>query len=450
MEKFKKIWFILFMVLLSIPMLQNYTGWFKEKPLNGAYIPSIKPKLTLKSLWNYRYQDSAIAYIEENIGFHNTLVRLNNQMIFSIFRESPISGPVLGKNGMLYEESYIAGYVGATFLGNEEVEKISFRLKTAQEILASKGVTLIVVHTPGKASFYPEDIPDKYHVENKARTNYDAYVEYLTRDEVNFIDLNKHICEMKDTASQTLYCSLSAHWTLYAAVVSLDSIINYMETFTDQELRDFRIAGFEKSDTLRNQDDDLFKTMNLMILPDHNEVQYPILEYTTDQTKHRPKVLTIGDSYWWTLYAYKVEIPQKLFADGGFWFYNKTIYPKREPIQNLESINYYDEVNSQEFVLLHTTEATNHLFPYEFCDKYLIGYEKEFAQKITPDEYTAIDSMYMVCRNQSINSIIAEINSNANWKNNIIKQAKEQNTDLETMIYRNAEYTYKLKAGVIQ
>jgi hypothetical protein len=97
-----------------------------------------------------------------------------------------------------------------------------------------------------------------------------------------------------------------------------------------------------------------------------------------------------------------------------------------------------------------TTEATNHLFPYGFCEKYLITYESEFLSRFRTDSTTNADSLYLDFRNSEINKIIAEINSNEDWKNKIIKQAEEQKKDLNLMIWENAEYSYKVKAGVIK
>lgn len=450
MEKFKKIWFSFFMVLLAIPMLQNYTGWFREKPLNGAFIPAVKPELTIKSLWNETYQDSATAYIEENIGFHNFLVRFNNQLIFSVFRESPVKGPVIGKNGILFEESYIISYLGKTFVGEEKIAEITFELKTVQEILKSKGVELLIIFPPGKASYYPEYIPDRYKPEKKSRNNYEAYLEKFEAENINYIDFNKYIIQMKDTASKAIYCDLGAHWTTYASALAMDSIVKYMENKTGKDHAGFTITGFEIPDTLRNQDDDLYKTMNLLFLPPYRKIAYPKIQFNNNEEKYRPKVLAISDSYWWTVYAPNVAIPQNVFSNGGFWFYNKTIYPVRDPVQNVDAINYKQEVDNQEFVLLVTTEATNHLFPYDFCSKYLIGYEADFLTKTNPGDYTKADSMYMVFRQKSIDGIIQEINANEDWKNNIIQQAKDQNTDVNTMMYNNALYTYKIRAGVIK
>ncbi|MDD3685635.1 MAG: hypothetical protein PHE56_02590 [Bacteroidales bacterium] len=450
MERFKKIWFLFFMVLLSIPMIQNFTGWIKEKPLNGAFVPAVKPQFSVKAIWNETYQDSCTKYIEENIGFHNFLVRLNNQMIFSVFRESPVKGPVIGKDGVLFEESYIISYLGKTYIGDEQIVQNTKNLLAAQEILKEKGVSLLIVFPPGKASYYPELIPNKYKPSKKSVNNYEAYLKNFKEKGVNVIDLNSYIVGMKDTASYEVYCDLGAHWTIWAASIAMDSVIGYIEKMAGRDFADFSIVKMETPDTLRNQDDDLYKTMNLFFHPPYKKIAYPVFKFNNGEDKIRPKVLAISDSYWWTIYADNVAIPQNVFSNGGFWFYNKTVYPVRNPVQSVDELDYKKEIESQEFVLLVTTEATNHLFPYGFCEKYLITYEAEFLTRYGSDTLTKADSLYLDFRNSEIIKIIGEINSNEDWKNKIIKQAEEQKKDLDLMIWEDAEYTFKVKAGVIK
>ena len=156
----------------------------------------------------------------------------------------------------------------------------------------------------------------------------------------------------------------------------------------------FHIESFDNNG-LMNQDDDLYRMMNLMFPMSHNTIDNPHFGFTEG---YKPKVLAIADSYWWTVWAWNVALPENLFSDGGFWFYNKTIYPERSPIQNVESVDYKQEIENQEFVLLVCTEATNHLWPYGFIERYLSGYDKVFMEK-QPEQYDAVDSLYVVFRN---------------------------------------------------
>lgn len=450
MQKLKKIWFVFIMVILALPMMQNLFEFCDQKPLNGAFIPAIEPEFSLKSVWNETYQDSITKYVEENIGFHNSLVRLNNQFIFSIFRESPIKGPVLGKDGMFFERTYIISYLGETYIGEEQINETSYELKIVQEILETKGISLINVFPPSKASYYPELIPNSYKPNKKTINNYEAYIKSFDENNINLLDFNKYFLEIRDTCTKTIYCDLGAHWTIYASSIAIDSIINYLENITGKKHADFSITKFETPDTLRNQDNDLYKTMNLLFLPQHNNVEYPVFKFNNGEDKYRPKVLAISDSYWWTVYAHNVALPQNLFSDGGFWFYNKTIYPVRYNGENVNQINYKQEIDNQEFVLLVTTEATNHLYPYGFTEKYLEGYAQEFVAKKITDSVSKADSLFLDYRAHSVDKIIKEIHLNEEWKLNILMQAEEQGVDLETMIYRNAEYTFKMKMGIIK
>jgi hypothetical protein len=56
----------------------------------------------------------------------------------------------------------------------------------------------------------------------------------------------------------------------------------------------------------------------------------------------------------------------------------------------------------------------------------------------------------MIYREKKINSIIDEINSTVEKKNEMVKQAQDEKVELETILFRNADFMYKQKAGLIQ
>ena len=439
MEIFKKIWFLFLLALLFLPMMQSYFNIFPERQLDGAFVEMPKPNVTMKAIMNETVQDSITAYCTEQTGFRKTLIRLNNQFLHSVFHKDATKGFVTGKDGVLFEESYILSYIGQTFVGKEKVDEVSSRLKLVQDMLAARNVTLLTVFAPGKASFYPELIPDHYLERANPTNNYKEYVNNFDSIGVNYIDFNRYFCNMKDTVSKAIYCNLGAHWTIYAASLAMDSLASYMEGKTGKKHAHLSFAGFTISDTLINQDDDIYKSMNLMFPLKHNRIDNPILKFNDG---YKPKVLSISDSYWWTVWAYNVAIPQNIFSDGGFWFYNRTIYPERNPIQNVDEVNYSQEIEQQEFVLLVTTEATNHLYPFDFCNRYLTSFDDAFAAK-SPDDYDATDSIYATYRQKMIDSIKEEIKANPEWYENVKNQALEKNISEDESIEANAIYTYR-------
>lgn len=440
MKTFKKIWFVVLLALLFLPMLQTFFHFVDEKPLDGAYIEAKKPVVSFKTLFNETAQDSLMTWCTEQTGFRKTMIRLNNQLLYSAFGKISALGPVKGKNGKtFFEESYIISYTGETYVGDEPIRKNTEQLKLIQEMLRAKGITMLPVFTLGKASYYPELIPDKYLAKRNVTNNYQEYLKAFAEQDVELIDFNRYYCERKGTEAHPLYCDLSAHWTVYAASLAVDSLVRYMESKTQQTQAHSLIDSFD-NDGLMNQDDDLYRMMNLIFPLPHNVIDNPHFSFTEG---YQPKVLAIADSYWWTVWAWNVALPQHLFSDGGFWFYNKTVYPERTPIQNVESIDYKQEIENQEFVLLVCTEATNHLWPYGFIERYLSGYDNAFRYKQT-EQYDAADSLYQMYRNAEIGKNIERIKASPEWLESITRQAEEKGISVEQSLWDNAEYTYRM------
>lgn len=438
MEKVKKIGFLALLLLLFLPLLQRWFHFVDEKPLDGAFVETPRPVVTLKTLYEETAQDSLTTWFTEQCGFRRTMIRLNNQLLYSAFGKISAIGPVKSKNGKTFiEESYIISYTGETFIGEERIRQTSRQLKLIQDMLRAKGVNLLPVFTVGKASYYPELIPDKYLSRSRGTNNYQVYLKALQEQGVEMIDFNRYFCDRKDQFEHPLYCDLSAHWTVYAASVAMDSLVRYMESKNGQQQSHAYIESFDQ-DGLMNQDDDLYRMMNLLLPLPHNTIDNPHFGFTEG---YKPKVLAISDSYWWTVWAWNVALPENLFANSGFWFYNKTVYPERDG-QNVDALDYKKEIESQEFVLLVCTEATNHLWPYGFIERYLSGYDNVFRWK-NPDDYDEADRIYNDYRDSEIRRISENIKATPEWYDSVKKQAEEKEVSLEQSLWDNAEYTYR-------
>ena len=431
---------LLTMLGFALTFVQEKWHPFKLKPLGGVTYETARPELTLKNFASGQFQSNAEQYSRENFGFREWAIRFYNQTSYSLFDQTTNQFVVQGKDGKtFFEESYIISYTGETYLGEEKIQDNTRQLKLIQDLLRTKGITMLPVFVLGKASYYPELIPDNYIAKRHETNNYQAYLKAFDEQSVEMLDFNRYFCERKGTEAHAIYCNLSAHWTVYAASQAMDSLVRYMEDKTQQTQAHFQISGFDTS-YLMSQDDDLYQMMNLMFPMKHNTIDQPQFSFTEG---YKPKVLTISDSYWWTVWAWNVALPQNLFSDGGFWFYNKTIYPERSPIQNVEAVDYKQEIENQEFVLLVCTEATNHLWPYGFTERYLSAYDNVFRYK-QPEQYDAADSLYVVYRNAEIATIIEHIKALPEWLESVERQADEKGISVEQSLWDNAEYTYRM------
>lgn len=440
MEKFKKIWFLVLLALLFLPMMQTCFHLVDEKPLDGAFVEAQKPVVNLTTLFTETAQDSLMVWCTEQTGFRKSLIRLNNQTLYSAFGKIPVTSLVKGKDGItFFDKSYINSYIGETYMGEETINRNTQQVKLIQDMLRTKGITMLPVFVVGKASYFPELIPDEYIAKRQKTNNYEAYLEAFAEQGVEMIDFNRWFCDRKDTEPHPLYCNLSSHWTVYGASLAIDSLVNYMESKTHKTQARAVTTEFN-STYLMEQDDELWRMMNLIFPLEHNTIDQPEFAFTEG---YKPKVLSISDSYWWAIYDWKVALHQNLFSPGDFWFYNKTIYPKRTPIQNVESIDYKKEIENQEFILLVCTEATNSLWPYGFFERYLSAYDNVFRYK-QPEQYDAADSLYGVYRNERIESIIQHIKESPEWFESIKEYAKEHQITLEQSLWNAAEYTYRM------
>ena len=428
------------MLGFALAFVQEKWHPFHLKPLGGVTYETERPVLSLKNFASGQYQRDAEQYSRANFGFREWAIRIYNQAVFSLFHQTTNRFVVTGKDGStFFEESYIISYTGETYLGEKKIQDNTRQLKLIQDLLRAKGTTMLPVFVLGKASYYPELIPDNYIAKRHETNNYQEYLKAFEQQGVEMLDFNRYFCERKGTEAHPIYCNLSAHWTVYAASQAVDSLVRYMEGKTQQTQAHFRITGFD-TNYLMDQDDDLYRMMNLLFPMKHNTIDQPQFSYTEG---YKPKVLTISDSYWWTVWAWNVALPQNLFSEGGFWFYNKTIYPERSPIQNVESIDYKQEIESQDFVLLVCTEATNHLWPYGFIERYLSGYDNVFRYK-QPEQYDAADSLYATYRNGEISTIIERIKATPEWLESVERQANEKDISVEQSLWDNAEYAYRM------
>lgn len=453
MQTFKKIWFLLLLAVLFLPMAQTCFHLVEEKPLDGAWVAMKKPVITLKTLFYEGYvdslmtqqdssmttQDSLMTWCTEQTGFRNTMIRLNNQFLYSAFGKIPVSHLVKGKDGStFFDRTYIKNYMGQTYLGGKTIRKRTQQIKLIQDMLRTKGITVLPVFVVGKASYYPELIPDEFFAMRNDTNTYQGYLNAFAEQDVEMIDFNRWLCDRKETEEHPVYCNLSTHWTVYAASLAMDSLVNFMESKTHKTHIHPVIRCFDTT-RLMTQDDELYRMMNLLIPIKHNTIYQPKFNYTQG---YMPKVLAISDSYWWAVYAWNVALHDHLFADGGFWFYNRTIYPERPNIPDVASLDYKKEIESQEFILLVCTEATNSLWPYGFIERYLSAYDLIFKYK-NPEQYDAADSLYLVYRNEQLEKIIQQIKESPDWLESVTRNAENKGVTLEESLRANADYAYR-------
>lgn len=182
---------IIILVLISVPFVQNKLNFIPLKPLHGAIEKPVNTKLTAKDWFSGEYQEKKEKYLNETFGFRSFCIRINNQIDYNLFEKSNAYNVIIGKDKYMYEMDYIDAYYGKNFISMNNVAQRIQKLQFVKDTLKKLNKDIIVIFAVGKASFYPEFIPDKYKTEKK-KSLYDAYIELASKSTIPYIDFNKY------------------------------------------------------------------------------------------------------------------------------------------------------------------------------------------------------------------------------------------------------------------
>lgn len=423
MIRTKKILFIVLLSAMFLPMIQKSLKVPKFKSLKGYFTIKEEPDFLLKTWFTGDYQIKYEEYLEQNIGFRTFFVRLNNQISYSLFTKAKAEGVIIGKDNYLYELDYIKDYIGANYKGDSTISSEMKKLSFIKNKLKEKNIDLVFVFAPGKASFFPEYIPDEYVKKQSGISNYKAYLSKCKEYGITFLDLNSLFVERKKTEKYPLYTKCGVHWSVYGSILAADTISRFIEKIRNIDLPEIIIDDIELSNIPRETDNDIADGMNLLFNFSMSQMAYPKY-HINSENKTKPKVLCIADSYYWNIFG--AGFASTLFQYGGFWYYFNEIYPPIDDNHKLISqINVVEEIEKNEVLMILVTEGTMHKFPYGFIDKMYDTYAKSGLNS---------DSTVQ----KKIEKYKTDMLNNQEWLEKIKIKAKAEGISLDEMMYKNA------------
>lgn len=366
-QKLKTAVFLLLLMILLVPMIQQNTGLFRVTNLRGQADPAAYPRFTVKTWFSDEFQVQFNRATEENVGLRNVLIRLKNQMEYGLYHKANASGVVVGKQSYLFESDYIRSYTGRDYLGDYFWDQKFNRLKLVSDTLLKLGVKVAIVLEPGKASFYPEFIPDRFKRFKSKQSNYQAILSESTKKRIPLLDLNKFFRDKKSTSPYPLFPKGGIHWSNGGMVTAADTLLGFINGALQLPVANLVIDRVEMSDSLKDTDGDVAGLMNLMKAPKHPKMGYPVFHLDDAGSVQKPRVLAISDSYFFNLLGSK--IPAKAFANEAFWYYNHAIYPDTwASPKDTGSVDVPKTVESMNLVLIMVTERFYHRFDWDFTD----------------------------------------------------------------------------------
>ena len=355
--------FTLTALMLFAFAIQQQTGLFKFKELNGVVDSSPRPEWTWHNFIDGGLQDSTEAYLQQNFGFREPLTRFYNQTEWTLFRYSQVAEDqriVITPDNWIFEPWTVEEYYQSHAYQHakdslEMAEKLEYeaqRLLRLQQQLEPYHTHLFVALLPGKELVCGEHMPKntQYFFEKKI-TAYDFYRKRFKELGVNHIDLGEWFVQMKDTVSYPLFPQTGTHWSNLAAIYATDTLIRYMEHLSDSNMVNI-ITGDIFQRTLK-PDADLESLMNLIWPLQKQPNMLTTATYDFDTTAWRPRLITIGDSFYWNILNFTPV--WDVFKSVPYWYYFSTAYFDDDDLKVTHKISDLDvlqEVIDADFVML--------------------------------------------------------------------------------------------------
>lgn len=421
----KHILLCIIMVFLFLPLMQENFNLSKIRPLAGDYVPADDVPITRATWLNGKFQKQKEKFLHDHFGYHNTYIRLHNQIAFELFTKAKANGVVIGKQNYLYEDKYIEAYYGQDFAGVDSIRKKMLMISFLADTLKKLNKTFFIVFAPGKGAYFPEFIPENRKAA-QGITNIEVYTRFAKEMNVPHIDFHSWFIKNKNTSPYPLIPRYGIHWSQYGSVLATDSILKTIEKDRNIDVSNIywnKLTTEKAKDT----DIDIERGMNLLLRFKPEIMAYPEVLFEDTIGKTRPSVLVVGDSYYWQIFAMGIS---SIFDRSDFWYYFQSAHsPRYDQTKKMKDVNVPDEINKHDVIIIMSTDIHLPELGWNFIET-MFDYYKGTIPRVQ------LDSDYY----DKIMKAKSDIRKDKNWMQILTKKAKERNISVDSMLYIDAKW----------
>ena len=380
--KYDLILFAILAVLAFLPMLQGRFHWFSMKPLNGVTETMEKPAFKLEAYRSGAYAKEAEAYTSQHFGFREPIIRLYNQYLWNCYHKTYAHDVVAGKEGWLFYPQSVRDYYGQELLRwhastDEARQKFDREVKYmnwSRSILKENGVELLVFMAPEKGFLYPEFLPNG----ERDTTTFNACDYFAQRfEETDFpcIEMTRWFQQIKDTVDYPLIPQVGAHW-IFPSVYAVDTLSRLMGDLKDIHLPQIKIgAPYQTLERNHDYDNDLEALLNLAFPLRHQYGYCPRhnVSIEQDSTTVKPKVLFIGNSYFWSMNLFAPF--DEMFETTEFWYYFSTAYSGDSLTEttSVSQLDFVEKLMDFDYMVWFTTGNQMNKGTSDFAEKAILN-----------------------------------------------------------------------------
>jgi len=362
---------LIFLPQYYLPIVQDKGQTLQAESLQGAFEKTKKPNFWPKKWLNGDFQKGYESYVQDRNEITPFFVRLNTEIDYSLFNTIPHHNIIAGKDGEFYTKTDCEAYVGLDFKGKNWIEDKVRKLKFIIEHYKKQGIDFAILLPAGKPGLLPEKMPDFYQNYPIDSTNRQVFLSVLKEQNIPHLDFD-FLHEIKKDSPKDLFGQASLHWSRFAYSTTADSLYNFLNRHYDIRLPKIQRLDDPESKTQFSQTDtELINGANFLEKPNLRPLPYPDLNFVTDTTFEKPRVLSVGDSYY--LSFYKNGIHDGFFTSNSkFLYYNHEVYP--EATNNGAKVFAHDldilsEIERTRLVILTVYETNLNRFGFNFIEK---------------------------------------------------------------------------------
>lgn len=125
---------------------------------------------------------------------------------------------IMGKDGWLFP-----GWESLTVLDRQGIEANVSLIGDAKAALAARGITLITLVVPLKATLHKDKLPDSTAISADVAGQYDFILDQMKRAGIDTVDL-RPVLKSVQTGRQTAFFRADYHWTAWSAEAAADAV----------------------------------------------------------------------------------------------------------------------------------------------------------------------------------------------------------------------------------
>lgn len=346
MKFIKEKWFIIvFFLLMAFPLYGGIVD--RNITLSGVTATPEPVVMTAETLGNGSYQTYLNDVWESDFPGKKILLKIRNQILYSVCQVSPNKNVIVGKDGYLYEPNYIL-FENQTYPPNSEeyFATLGTNLAQLKTLLEQNGKELYVFVTPSKADYCKEYIPDRYmalnHEDDYDYTNYSKLIEILDGNAINYFDSIAYINENLDTETEAgpLFYASGIHWNHAWGNRAAAQFLDYMDTKSKYDLSSVSVTT-APSDVPVYPDTDLYDSLNLLLPAEDN--WYQTATVIDEAGADYPKVFYRGGSFMGQ--SLNSLIKAGVFSEDVHFENNYYFMDNYSLVYNLSAFNAYEEID---------------------------------------------------------------------------------------------------------